>query len=989
MITEDIAKLVVEIENSSNNKELMNELVQLQQKTGAFKDENKRLASAMEILRAQGKQNSDEFKRLKESYDANSKSITENEKRMKTLRQTMNNTNLSANDLRKKAKELQTELNGMTRAADPERFDRLNRELKEMQRQLQQVRAGTNDTGSAMGNLMNVGKKLLPAFGITAGIGLIKQLGSAIFDTFKSVQATGDAWAVTVAGMNAGWDYFKRSLVTADWSNFFSNMNKAIKAGEEYARIMDELGERNRSYRIIESETRQEIAEMNIALKNVNLTNKERITIADKIIAKEDALLTHRKSMAADEFDAITNTVAANTTLDQEKLKSFMREYEQNRTLISQADEYIKKVEELNSYEELGNRDGGMIYLTRKNEIKELTEYIANASESVKTYAEIKQKYDKSTDEELEKMVQAWVNLNNVSTDYYNNIQTAEVRKNRLLNKDNSPQKTNETAHKNEITAAEAHNRELRKIEVEKYEQGTIDKKTFDTTIEILEEQLVKRKLAINIKYGKDTGALEDQLLSRTTKHVEDIAKMTEEQKKAQYETELKISENFYREERKKQADRYMQGEIDREQYNDGLKSLEQLFLQEKLALNLKYGKDTAAIEDQLVAYQIKCYEDLQKALAGIREKENKEKSDHEKQLETEAATIIAELRSQSIRETMNFELEQLEKLHRTGLLSEQQYEQKKLQIKLKAAAQYAQKAAQFAQLGANLVGAMQDAEYSKLEAQKEKELALAGDNAEERQRIEEEYEAKKLEVQKKYADLDMAAKIAQTIAAGALAVIQGFAQLGPIGGAISAVIIGATTAFQIASIIQQRNAIKNMSPSGSGGGASTSQRVVLPGHEEGGYVEAEREQDGKRFRARRRRRRGYVDEPTVLTGEAGPEYVAPTEAVDNPTIRPVLDIIEMARNNGTLSSINLPKLIRTAGYETGGYTGAPAGTTTPDIASPPAVATDSALAGLLAETRDLLREIKNNGVKAPIVITEFEKKQALLTKSRALGSRS
>jgi hypothetical protein len=178
----------------------------------------------------------------------------------------------------------------------------------------------------------------------------------------------------------------------------------------------------------------------------------------------------------------------------------------------------------------------------------------------------------------------------------------------------------------------------------------------------------------------------------------------------------------------------------------------------------------------------------------------------------------------------------------------------------------------------------------------------------------------------------------------------------------------------------------------GSSGGASTSQRVVLPGREEGGYIETEREQDGKRFHARRRRRRGYVDEPTVLTGEAGPEYVAPAEAVNNPTIRPVLDIIEIARNNGTLSSINLPKLLgaaRMPGMAAGGYTGMPAGTTTPDATSPSAPsAADKALMGLLTETRDLLRVLRDNGVKAPVVITEFEKKQALLTKSRALGSR-
>jgi hypothetical protein len=42
-----------------------------------------------------------------------------------------------------------------------------------------------------------------------------------------------------------------------------------------------------------------------------------------------------------------------------------------------------------------------------------------------------------------------------------------------------------------------------------------------------------------------------------------------------------------------------------------------------------------------------------------------------------------------------------------------------------------------------------------------------------------------------------------------------------------------------------------------------------------------------------------------------------------------------------------------------------------------------------MKEVRDLLLSLKNNGVKAPIVISEFERKEALLNKSRRIGTRS
>ena len=55
--------------------------------------------------------------------------------------------------------------------------------------------------------------------------------------------------------------------------------------------------------------------------------------------------------------------------------------------------------------------------------------------------------------------------------------------------------------------------------------------------------------------------------------------------------------------------------------------------------------------------------------------------------------------------------------------------------------------------------------------------------------------------IQREAFEQDKQAKIAQTIVSGALAIIQALATLGPIGGAIAAIGIGATTGFQIAKI--------------------------------------------------------------------------------------------------------------------------------------------------------------------------------------------
>lgn len=172
-------------------------------------------------------------------------------------------------------------------------------------------------------------------------------------------------------------------------------------------------------------------------------------------------------------------------------------------------------------------------------------------------------------------------------------------------------------------------------------------------------------------------------------------------------------------------------------------------------------------------------------------------------------------------------------------------------------------------------------------------------------QKIDDQTESKRIEMEQNQAKRQKALAIFQAIVNTAVAVVSAL-DAGAIIGPILAGVVGALGAVQIATI------------------AST----PLPGAEEGGML-VERSQDGKRFNAEfEPAKRGRVDKPTVIVGENGSEYVVPAEGYENPTIRPVLDIIEMARKNGTLRSINLPQ-IQTAtmfGRQSGGYV-SPSGT--------------------------------------------------------------
>lgn len=125
----------------------------------------------------------------------------------------------------------------------------------------------------------------------------------------------------------------------------------------------------------------------------------------------------------------------------------------------------------------------------------------------------------------------------------------------------------------------------------------------------------------------------------------------------------------------------------------------------------------------------------------------------------------------------------------------------------------------------------------------------------------------------------------------------------------------------------------------------------ITTGAEEGGPIgggdpiSVRRAQDGKPFRARLNPgKRGFVSTPTVIVAENGTEYVMPNEALQNPTVYPLLSAMETARRNGTLDTLDFSAIYSpysVVGRAIGGYIGqsgnassiSPSGGTSADIA--------------------------------------------------------
>lgn len=259
-------------------------------------------------------------------------------------------------------------------------------------------------------------------------------------------------------------------------------------------------------------------------------------------------------------------------------------------------------------------------------------------------------------------------------------------------------------------------------------------------------------------------------------------------------------------------------------------------------------------------------------------------------------------------------ELAQLENYHRQGLISTKDYEKKKLQLGVTNAKKYFD---YYANLSGSMFSAIQDAEIAQSDAKYDVLIQQAKNNGEDTAALEEEKENKKLEIQKKYADVNFAIKVSQIIADTAVSIMKAFADLGPIGGAIAAAMLIATGVAQVVSAKAERDKIKNMQPSNTAGSSGTvaapaKAERVLSGYSDGGYTG-----DGDRYEVAGVVHRG--------------EYVVPKPIMDNPRVVDAVGMIEAIRRNRVPASapaVDQPM----HGYADGGYTSALSATDTAEL---------------------------------------------------------
>ncbi len=346
----------------------------------------------------------------------------------------------------------------------------------------------------------------------------------------------------------------------------------------------------------------------------------------------------------------------------------------------------------------------------------------------------------------------------------------------------------------------------------------------------------------------------------------------------------LKKEDEKEADERKKKDEKHAEGlsKLNDVAQKYGIKATDDKIAQ----LNAQEMADIAALDTELANTDE--YEQAKKGIHDYYNQQRKEENlkrdqqnqlDHLNALAINATTLDGEYQSKVELENLQFEQDKLrlEQQHLSTESLEAQHKQRVLSLEQNYTQQKMAVAQSVMGATSNMLGALGNL-YS---AQKAKELKAAGND-----------EKKKEEIMRKYAKKEQMIAVGQALISGSMAVMQIWA--GKITGnpLIDTIIKGALTAAQVVTTGIQLSAIKQQQ------------------FREGGYTAG-----------------SPSDNDPVGVVHAN-EFVATADAKRNPTIKPILDVLDKAQQNKTIRTLDMRQVLG-SGFRSGGYTaGSPASVT-------------------------------------------------------------
>jgi hypothetical protein len=420
-------------------------------------------------------------------------------------------------------------------------FTALKDAQKELQSEIDSSTGRLKLQQTPLQQLVSIAKGLLPAFGWTA---ITAGAVSAFRSIKDSTDTLGTQWDVFIGGLKGATNEFWRTIATGDWSDFLKNLNEAVRVGREYVSVMDDIEEKSRALSIAEADSKRIALELEEKVRNATLTKTARVSAAEERIRLEESLAEKRAKVARDQYEAELMLTMQQTRLSKEKLIEVVSDLDSETKLKAKA--YNQQLSELESFQKAQraiSRSGGGAVLHDSERIKQIKLSIAGATETVRLYAEALKGTGKTTDEQLNRLVDSYGKMIDAENSSLENTRRIRTQMNSLLA---SETKKGRDIEKNALDEALkaldlAYQERLLKIE-----QHAINEKKSQEWLNIekslAERAYLEQKLALLEEAGKSGVEIQRKLIEREIeliKQADDEIKRIRENNISEFESWL------------------------------------------------------------------------------------------------------------------------------------------------------------------------------------------------------------------------------------------------------------------------------------------------------------------------------------------------------------------------------------------------------------------------------------------------------------------
>ena len=521
--------------------------------------------------------------------------------------------------------------------------------------------------------------------------------------------------------------------------------------------------------------------------------------------------------------------------------------------------------------------------------------------------------------------------------------------------------------------------------------QKKVSQEKYDLAMQALKTQHTANILAIETSYSEQSQniGIADGAKKKSLQDKQQANLRAAEQ--AHFEQQVAVEQAYQDALAKVMEQGEAQQELTLKQQRDQKLEVLKGYYQAALNMAKQNGEDTTQLE--------KAYKDVQIQIEKEYITKQKELLDEQDEKKKQARQALGfDQQSEYDRQ-----LQQLKSALDNQYITQEEYEQKVQGLKRGS---FMKQVQLYTNLFSNAVTSLQNAEMANVDAKYDAEIKAAEGNTALQEKLEKKKANEKLKIQKKYADVNFAMQVAQIISNTAVSIMKAYSEMGPIAGSVAAALMGVTGAAQLAVANAERQKVKRMTLNGSASGAGSAGSRVASGRESGGRIDVEREQDGKHFNAEYAPgKRGYVDHPTVIVGE-GPrgrskEWVASNAALENPTIAPLINLMDAAQRAGQIRTFDMSKyLMAMQGRALGGSIARQSARISQEIAPGGAdfyVRTQESAhrdAGNATSGRnndellELLRELKRDGIRSFVSLSDLDAKQELRNQARKFAKK-